>query len=186
MQKTLFSVSDLTITTEFEKYLTDFQTPPDICRYMVSLLPAAVNTVLEPTPGNGNIVNALKGYTVTAPADFFLLNKKRFDAVVMNPPFSSRYTNIKNAPVGFGATGIQVGYYMLTECLKLSDTVIALMPWFTVTDSVHRVRTFKNFGMKSLTHLPRSSFGNTRIQTVIMEMNKGYTGETAFKVYDLL
>lgn len=38
---------------------TDFQTPPEVCKYMVSLIPEGVISVLEPTPGVGNIVSEL-------------------------------------------------------------------------------------------------------------------------------
>lgn len=53
----------------------DFQTPPDVAGYMARLVPDWVKTVLEPTPGRGNIVRALhkRGFDVTAPEDFFLL-----------------------------------------------------------------------------------------------------------------
>jgi len=36
-------------------YLNDFQTPPPVCKYMVSLLPPGVKKVMEPTPGQGNV-----------------------------------------------------------------------------------------------------------------------------------
>ena len=42
-------------------YVNDFQTPIDVAEYMVSLLPINVKTVLEPTPGIGNVVAALNG-----------------------------------------------------------------------------------------------------------------------------
>ncbi|MFX1704573.1 hypothetical protein PV783_11500 [Chitinophaga sp. CC14] len=57
----------------------DFQTPANIADYMASLVPAGVKTILEPTPGLGNIVSALEwynllgdtAYNITAPEDFF-------------------------------------------------------------------------------------------------------------------
>lgn len=52
------------------KISTDFQTPVPVCKYMVSLIPAGARTVLEPTPGMGNLVNQLSGYEVTAPANY--------------------------------------------------------------------------------------------------------------------
>ena len=70
-------------------YLNDFQTPPPVCKYMVSLLPPGVKTICEPTPGEGNLVRALSDYDVITFTDYFAADKKqRFDAIVMNPPFS--------------------------------------------------------------------------------------------------
>lgn len=39
----------------------DFQTPHDVAAYMVSLIPGWCKTILEPTPGAGNIVAKLNG-----------------------------------------------------------------------------------------------------------------------------
>jgi type I restriction-modification system DNA methylase subunit len=167
-------------------YKGDFQTPPIICKYMVSLIPSGVVSVLEPTPGMGNIVKELSGYQVTAPVDYFLLGKERFDCVVMNPPFSSKFTILNNAPEYFIKSGMKMGYQLLTACLNRSDNVIALMPWFTISDSDVRLRSLKRFGLKSVTALPRKTFEFARIQTVVLELQKGYQGETLFKVFDCL
>lgn len=67
-----------------------YQTPIDICKYMTSMIPEGVKTVLEPTPGEGNIVSCLNSYDITAPEDFFKLKENNFDCIVMNPPFSSK------------------------------------------------------------------------------------------------
>ncbi len=42
-------------------YVNDFQTPMNVGKYMVSLIPCNVKTVLEPTPGLGHIVRILNG-----------------------------------------------------------------------------------------------------------------------------
>lgn len=77
-------------TAELRK--SEFQTPPELCKYMASLVPDGTRTVLEPTPGEGNLVNELsKRFQVTAPEDFFKLEKSVFDCVVTNPPFSIEY-----------------------------------------------------------------------------------------------
>jgi len=163
----------------------EFQTPVQVCKYMASLVPAGTKTVLEPTPGIGNLVAHLADYEVTAPSDYFLLDKKRrFDCVVMNPPFSSK--SAFNVPDHLHKAGMRLGYHILTECMGMSDNVIALMPWFTLSDSDVRLRALKKYGMKSLTALPRKTFEYVRIQTVVIELQKGFTGETTFKVYDLL
>lgn len=169
-------------------YRAEFQTPPDVCKYMASLVPAGTVTVLEPSPGIGNIVRELSNkYIVTAPEDFFLLDKSsRFDCVIMNPPFSTKYALMQNAPADFRHKGMRLGYYFLTECMKMSDRVIALMPWFTISDSDIRLRAIKDYGLLSITALPRRTFQYARIQTCVLEMQRGYRGPTDFKVYDRL
>lgn len=170
-----------------EIYKTDFQTPPYVCKYMISLIPPGSVSVLEPSKGIGNIVRELKGYDVTAPDDFFLLNKKqRFDCVVMNPPFSTKYALMQNAPADFNHFGMRLGYYFLTECMRMSEHVIALMPWFTISDSDVRLRSVYDFGLRSITALPRRTFKFARIQTMVLELDKGYSGPTELKVFDRL
>lgn len=170
-----------------QQLVNDFQTPPDVCRYMVSLLPNHVKTVLEPTKGLGNIVKALNGYDVTAPDDFFLIDKDlRFDAVVMNPPFSSGSAILTNAPKSFDLKGMKAGHYFLTQCMQKSDTIIALMPWFTISDSDVRLRYLADFGIRSITALPRKTFRYVRIQTCIIHLEKYFKGITEFRVYDFI
>lgn len=168
----------------FENIDLNFQTPINVCRYMVSLIPEGVQTVLEPTPGAGNIVSVLTDYTVTAPKDFFAMPFARFDCVVTNPPFSHKWAF--NVPAELNRMGMRMGYHILTQCMRMSDNVIALMPWFTISDSDVRLRTLKKWGLKSVTALPRKTFQYARIQTVVLEMTKGYDEETTFKVFDLL
>jgi type I restriction-modification system DNA methylase subunit len=165
-----------------------YQTPPEFARYMASLIPAGVETVLEPTPGLGNLVAELDGYDVTAPDDYFLLDRKlQFDLVFMNPPFSAASAILDNAPASyFNEKGMKVGYRMLLDCIEKSDNIIALMPWFTLTDSDKRLRFLKSFGLISITALPRRTFDYARIQTCVLLLKKGYKGNTDFIVYDLL
>lgn len=168
------------------EFKNDFQTPPEVCRYMASLIGEA-RTVLEPTKGKGNLVKAIQdyGYHVTAPDDYFLLGKDLyFDAVCMNPPFSLPSLIIDNAPSSFKDKGMKVGYRILTECMERTNKVIALMPWFTISDSDVRLRYLKKYGLVSLTALPRKTFEYARIQTVIIELRKNYTGPTEFKVFE--
>lgn len=162
----------------------DYQTPPDVCKYMASLIPAGCRTILEPTPGIGNIVRELRGYDVTAPKDFFKLDKELFfDCIVMNPPFSCKYAY--GIPESFNKLGMRLGYHILLECMQKSNNIIALMPWFTISDSDVRLRTLKLFGIKSITALPRKTFQFARIQTCVFQFEKNYPGETSFKVFDL-
>lgn len=104
----------------------------------------------------------------------------------MNPPFSAKYARIENATIDLSKYGMRLGYHFLTECMKKSDNIIALMPWFTISDSDVRLRFLKNYGLKSLTALPRKTWQYARIQTVVIELVKGWHQETEFKVYDLL
>lgn len=164
---------------------TNFQTPSPVVKYMCNMIPAHCKTILEPTPGLGNIVKELEErdcYNITAAEDFFLIEpEKRWDCIVMNPPFSSKSGCLDNAPEGFDHSGMKLGYYMLFECMKKSDNVIALVPWFTLTDSDVRLRMLKEWGIKSLTALPRKTFEYARIQTVVLELEKGFKGSSIFK-----
>lgn len=169
-----------------DKYKNDFQTPPEVCKYMCGLIPEGTSSVLEPTPGNGNMLMYLRKYHVIYPKDnFFEMDKTRwFDCVVMNPPFSAKYAF--GVPEHIQKYGMRLGYHILTECMQMSDNVIALMPWFTISDSDVRLRFLKSYGLISVTALPRKTFQYARIQTVVLQLQKGFEGETAFKVYDLL
>lgn len=179
----LFDIGKLTIPSDYGAYASDFQTPPHICRYMISLLPGGIRTVLEPTPGLGNLVMSLQGYNVTAPIDFFLLDKsQRFDAVVMNPPFTANECNMQNAPISFLKYRDQAGYRILQSCMELSGTVICLLPWYTLINSNKRVLWLQRFGLKSITQVSRSAFPKLRVQCVILELNKGFTGDTVYKL----
>lgn len=123
-------------------YVNDFQTPPPlICEYKASLLPGWVLTVLEPTPGMGSNVKVLteKGYDVTAPVDYWQLDKTlRFDAVVANLPFSSK--TFFNCPPEYAGKGMLVAYEQMKVLMGMSDYLVLLMPWFTISDSDVRLR----------------------------------------------
>lgn len=165
----------------------NFQTPIPVCREMVRMVPIGAKKILEPTPGVGNIVKILDEYQyqITPADDFFLLDKsKKYDCIVMNPPFSTKSAFMDNAPDDLNLKGMKLGYHILKECMKMSDNVIALMPWFTLSDSDVRLRYLKGYGIKSLTALPRKTFQYARIQTVIIELEKGYQGETIFKMFE--
>lgn len=163
----------------------NFQTPPDVCEYMVSLIPESCCSILEPTPGIGNLVEALKNkqkFNVTAANDFFLLNHdEQYDCIVMNPPFTDKSAYMYNAPKGPEMKGMKLGYYILRKCMEMSENIIALMPWFTISDSDVRMRCLVDYGIKSITPLPRKTFQYARIQTVVLQLNKGYSGAILFK-----
>lgn len=140
---------------------SEFQTRERECNLMVSMIPEGVKTILEPTPGKGNLVRALKDYQVTAPANFWNISG-RFDAVVMNPPFSP----------------MSNGYKILYAVMDISNIIIALMPWLTLINSEKRTSDIKSFGLKSITHLPRTAFKGARVQTCIINLQKNFEGET--------
>lgn len=146
-----------------------FQTPEWCCEYMAFHLPNNCGVILEPTAGKGNLVKALKKRgTVVAPDNFFdLPDDSRFDWIVMNPPF----------------TPMKVGYEILFKCMEMSDHIVALMPWLTMINSEKRTKAIMDFGLRSITHLPRKTFPGSRVQTCILEMHKGNDSETSFHVY---
>ena len=141
----------------------NFQTPEWVCKEMVKLIPQGTETILEPTHGFGNLVKELAGYAVTVPDDFWKA-EGRYDAVVMNPPFSP----------------MAEGYRILYRCMEMTDTIIAVMPWLTLINSERRTKDITKWGLKSVTHLPRWAFRGARVQCCILFMVKGYNGRTDF------
>lgn len=150
----------------------NFQTPQWCCEYMASFLPDKCGTILEPTPGRGNLVEALESKgEVYAPYNFFTMSvDKTFDWIVMNPPF----------------TPMKKGYKILDECMELSDNIVALMPWLTIINSERRTKKIMNFGLVSITHLPRKTFPGSRVQTCILQMSKGHNEPTLFRSYEII
>lgn len=145
----------------------NFQTPPEICKYMISLLPNNVKSVLEPTPGNGNILRELEKlkFDVRIPKDdFWDMPLKEYDSSVMNPPF----------------TPMEEGYRILFKVMEHCNIIVALMPYLAIINSEKRVNKFLEFGLKSVTHLPRNVFKGSRVQTCILELNKNYRKETIY------
>jgi len=146
-----------------------FQTPSEICKYMSSFLPDKAGNILEPTKGIGNLIKALetKGNVIAPNGDFFDMSERNFDWIVMNPPF----------------TPMKKGYEILYKCMNMSDNIVALMPWLTIINGQKRTTDIINFGLVSITHLPRNVFKGARVQTCIMHMKKGYKGDTKFINY---
>lgn len=148
----------------------DFQTPDNICELMAGLIPEWCMTALEPTEGEGKLRRSIekRGLIVTAPKDFYLIDKtQRFDCVIMNPPF----------------TPMSVGYQILNDCMTMTDDIIALMPWLTIINGEKRTRDIKEFGLVGITHLPRKTFKGSRVQCCVLQMKKGYKEPTIFKFY---
>mgnify|MGYP001582813617 CR=1 FL=1 len=124
--------------------------------------------ILAPTSGQGNLVKALEGKgNLITPVDFDKFEPvEKIDWICMNPPFSP----------------MKKGYEILYRCMDMSDNIIALMPYLTMINGEKRTNDILNWGLKSITHLPRSVFKGSRVQTLILEMSKGYTGKTEFKM----
>jgi hypothetical protein len=159
----------------------NFQTPPVVCHYMANMAADILGgnvggpnlfSVLEPTPGLGSLKRSLENFNfnVWAPeGDFWgsLLERtiNKYDAVVMNPPYNpmkelERFVN---------------------RGMELSDNVIALLPYHYLVNSERRVTELMDFGLVSITHLPRKTFPGCRVQVAIFELKKGYAGKTEFK-----
>jgi hypothetical protein len=153
----------------------NFQTPLSVCTYMAAYVGRGptIATALEPTPGKGNLVNAVKrlgGIEVTTPKNDFWKMKHagKYDFVVMNPPF----------------TPMAQAFEFLEACMPLTDNVICLLPWFILINSDRRFQIIRDYGLVSVTHLPRNTFPSCRIQCVVIEMKRGYTGSIELKYFD--
>lgn len=159
----------------------NFQTPPVVAAYMASLIPTfwALNgTILEPTPGKGNLVTAIKneaenrnayGNSICAPERFEdIASGSRFNCAVMNPPF----------------TPMKEGYRYLTEVMRMTDDIIALLPWFIIINSQKRLDNIMDWGLVSVINLPRKTFAGSRIQCCVLVMKKGYSDKTEIKKFN--
>ena len=159
----------------------NFQTPYWCREYMISLIKneTEIKTVLEPTPGEGNLVDALKkqGFFVTVPKSG-VIDISFWDYIIHYPYFIKWDAIVMNPP----ATPMQAAYNIFYECMKHTDRMVALMPWLTIINSQKRTKDIMDFGLISVTHLPRSTFKGSRIQTCILNMKRGYKGKTKFKV----
>lgn len=149
----------------------NYQTPPVVAEYMASFLPNDAGSILEPTPGIGNLVKPLmaKG-VVTAPVRFEDIPKGSifFDWVVMNPPF----------------TPMAEGYRFLQEAMDITDNIVALLPWFILINSERRLRLIQEFGLLEVISLPRKTFPDTRIQCCILVMRRHHVGKTHFRSFN--
>lgn len=158
---------------------TNFQTPMVVCNKMAEMagnvsVPLSTGfrgiRILEPTPGIGNLVKALEEVfsVVYRPTGSFwekCYPYKYFDIVVMNPPFN---------PV------IEMERFV-NAAMELSDNIIALLPYNYLVNSERRVSELMDYGLVSITHLPRKTFPGCRVQVAIFELKKGYAGKTEWK-----
>jgi type I restriction-modification system DNA methylase subunit len=147
----------------------DFQTPEDVALYMAMMIPVDRNqTILEPTPGMGNLVKAVEGRgIIITPDDFWQMKKRRFDYAIMNPPF----------------TPMAEGWRYLQAVMEMSSNVIALIPWLLLLNSERRMKFVMGFGLISITYLPRRVFSGSRVQCCILRLNEDYKDQTTFLNY---
>jgi len=150
----------------------NFQTPLNIAMYMVGITYAPKGgMILEPTPGDGNIVRAIKSYGLNpiVPDDDFwkMQHIQKYDCIVMNPPFSP----------------MKEGYKFLYRCMELSNEIVALMPWLVIINGEKRTKDIIEYGLQSITHLPRSIFKGSRVQCCILHMVKNWNEEIIFINY---
>jgi len=169
---------------------SEFQTPPAVADYMASLLPYQQRQlVLEPTPGEGNLVRALQktGCAVTAENNFFDLLKIKypikmetpvFDAVVMNPPWS--WELVQNVPdwLTTADKNLSCAQFFLQNCLDFAPVVIALLPWNSLLDSPKSTKIIKHYGLVSVTGLGRNVFKRVPVRTGVYNLQRGYQGKT--------
>lgn len=161
----------------------NFQTPPVVCDHMAKMAKdcnvIGINsylTVLEPTPGKGNLVGALNdhGFVVYGPGslDFWVspvnVYSSKYDFVVMNPPFFP----------------IKEMERFILRAQELSNNVIMLIPYIYIINSERRLNQLKSFGMVSITNLPRKTFPKSRVQTCIVHLKKNHSGDTLFKTFE--
>lgn len=151
---------------DYKDWGDNFQTPINICKYMASFLPKNAGLILEPTSGKGNLVKELQPYgNVIVPDNIYKMLESKFDWIVMNPPF----------------TPMKQGYEILYKCMEMTDNIIALMLYLTIINGEKRNSDIMNWGLKSITHLPRNTFKGARVQTCILEMKRGYNADTIFR-----
>lgn len=150
--------------------MTDFQTPDWVCRLMVLRIPLSAKSILEPTPGEGNLVRAIQQQfpdaVVYSPEHFEKFDMHQVDCIVANPPF----------------TPMKVGYQLLEKFFELSYNIIIIMPWLAIINSQARTERYIENGLKQVIHLPRSAFPRARVQTCILVFEVGYCGTIEFRV----
>ena len=140
-----------------------FQTPPEICAFMCKMIDLSNAEVLEPYPGKGNLVRSIEAAGGRPVRNLSESTK----ICVMNPPFSP----------------MKDGYKTLDRMTDSVDFIVALMPWLTLINGEKRLAKILDYGLVSITHLPRKTFPGARVQTCILNMRRGFTGITKFSAY---
>ena len=158
---------------------SNFQTPIVVCSLMAKMAfkgykPSFKPLALEPTPGDGNLVHALQSqFYVEFPSGDFWQSElfttcNNYNVIVMNPPFNpmaecERFVN---------------------AAMSMCNKIIVLLPWYYIINSERRLSMLKEFGLVSITALPRKTFPRARVQTAIFELVKGHSDITEFKTFN--
>jgi len=144
----------------------DFQTPRWVGELMISRVEGDPRTILEPTPGEGKLIEVITYRYPEAKIENFCPPSfadgiEEVDYIIANPPF----------------TPMKLGYSMLEQFFEWSGNIIVLMPWLAVINSERRTQRYLEKGLKEVIHLPRRAFPGARVQTCIMVFKRGYQGE---------
>ena len=155
---------------------------------MVSMIDDKAKTILEPTPGEGNLINAVKErfseVNIIAPENYFDWEQQEVDCTIMNPPFTDKQLITTNASHKVRELkGMAITGYFVYEAMKYSKEVIALIPYYFIINSAKRVEELMKFGFVSLTNLPRGVFGNLSVQVCVIHLRAGHSEQTLFKNY---
>jgi type I restriction-modification system DNA methylase subunit len=152
--------------------MSGFQTPHWIIEKMCGMVDFNPKIILEPTPGEGNMVRVLKNKfpesEIIAPTDYWKLQRQSFDLIFANPPFSP----------------ILRGYEFLSDFMTRSENIIILLPWLILINSERRAQKIMQFGLMEIAHLPRNVFPGSRIQCCVMKLRQGYKGDTIFTFWE--
>ncbi len=148
----------------------EFQTPIWVCKIMINEIDYYPSTILEPTPGKGNITRVIqkrfpKTSILSPKRDFLTMEVEKVDWIIANPPFSP----------------MEIGYNMLYRLFEFSKNVIALMPWLTIINSEARTKRLINSGLNKIIHLPRRVFPNSRVQCCILKFTENHVENVIFK-----
>lgn len=170
-----------------EKFIidTNFQTPKPVAEYMMRMAkkywdqhkeyPGDMAEVLEPTPGEGNLIKAGNdhGFTMYGPGSdqdywnswVYQQKPNYFDMVIMNPPFNP-HTEMT---------------CFMEDAMNKAPYVVALLPVNSIT-SHKKLTLFMNYGLASVTMLSRNTFPN-KVAVCILELKNGHSGITTFKQF---
>ncbi len=150
-----------------------FQTPEWVCKIMARQIEYNPIFILEPTPGEGNLVKVLKSQfpdaIIDAPDDFYRFyanNHAGYHIIIANPPF----------------TPMNLGYRMLEDFFGIvHQQIIILLPWMALINSERRTKKYIEKGLKKIIHLPRKAFPGARVQCCILVFKREYTGDIIFE-----
>ena len=145
---------------------TNFQTPKPVCQFIIDFLNIWDKsiTILEPTPGAGQFVSALRDagfYDIDYPkGDFFnfRFSERSYDLIIGNPPFSP----------------MSLGYDITDRCFQhLPDhgSLVFILPWFFLINSDGRAEKYFPH-LEAIIHLPRRTFPGASVQTACFILNK--------------